>query len=503
MDGRGMVRDSATVILRTARALALPLLLLASCLAFASAGFSQDERLWAGSVDEARQLAAQRRCLVLLHFWDYNCPPCTRVERYVFSSPDVTRALETNYVAVRVNVSASGQLAEQYQVRQWPTDVITTPDGRELYRGVSQQDPTRFLAQLDAVAAKSRVRNQAVESIAARQLPFSSPEGIQSGTRDPLLVAQNEQKWDYAPQSRASGAPNYRSREQETGTRAAADTVTPVAGSSDIPGRPDAAPASANGDEGPSVQNGGYLGAKGIDSYRSRWERSGEPAIPALPAREPAIDPRRPVPSDVNVAEPDLGSNHRSPAREPGLSESVSNPHMNPSPSGGAVAATGEPMPAGGSSSSSAQGSRGLSAAGDTIGRTMPPPPRVDEASPPLALDGYCPVTLVEQNRMLKGDPQFGARHRGRTYLFADEIASEKFFADPDHYSPMFSGYDPVQLLDTHKWVPGHHKHGLRIGTRIFLFSSEQTLQQFWNEQERWLPASEQAMRELSAGIRR
>jgi hypothetical protein len=60
-----------------------------------------------------------------------------------------------------------------------------------------------------------------------------------------------------------------------------------------------------------------------------------------------------------------------------------------------------------------------------------------------------------------------------------------------------------VQLLESHKWVLGHHKHGLRIGTRIFLFSSEQTLQQFWNEQERWLPVSEQAMRELSAGIRR
>jgi len=504
MDGRGSVVRAASVNLRAARELAGALILIGSCLASGPAVWGQDERLWAASVAEAQQTAAQRRCLVLLHFWDYNCPPCTKVERNVFSSPDVTRALATNYVAVRVNVSASAQLARQYQIRQWPTDVIITPDGRELYRGVSQQDPTRFLAQLDGVAAKSRVRNQAVDSIAARQLPFSSAEGTQMGTRDPLLVAQNEQNWEYSSQSRGSGGPNYRSREQEAGGRAAAQAVAAAAGEGELHSRPDAIPASANGDAGPRVQNGSYLGAKTIDSYRSRWEKAGEPAIPALPAREPALDVRRPAPVDASAAAADLNSKHRSAPPDQGPRAPIANPHVHPSPSRGAVpgAANEQSLPAG-PSANAALRSRDTSAARDTPGPSVPPPPQVDEMQPPLALDGYCPVTLVEQNRMVKGDPQFGARHRGRTYIFADAAASEKFFADPDRYSPMFSGYDPVQLLESHKWVLGHHKHGLRIGTRIFLFSSEQTLQQFWNEQERWLPVSEQAMRELSAGIRR
>jgi YHS domain-containing protein len=127
-------------------------------------------------------------------------------------------------------------------------------------------------------------------------------------------------------------------------------------------------------------------------------------------------------------------------------------------------------------------------------------PAKIDAANPPIALDGHCPVTLYDQEKWVKGDARFGARHRGRTYLFASKQHAEKFFANPDQYSPVLSGYDPILLLEGKQWVAGERQHGIWLEkNRMYLFSSEQTLKRFWEEREQWVPLAEQAMQEQAA----
>jgi hypothetical protein len=43
----------------------------------------------------------------------------------------------------------------------------------------------------------------------------------------------------------------------------------------------------------------------------------------------------------------------------------------------------------------------------------------------------YCPVTFVEEGFMVKGDPEKESLVYGKTYLFADEKAQEKFNRNP------------------------------------------------------------------------
>src|SRR5262249_33353819 len=57
--------------------------------------------------------------------------------------------------------------------------------------------------------------------------------------------------------------------------------------------------------------------------------------------------------------------------------------------------------------------------------------------APPIALDGFCPVTLREvfdhnpadRSAWKKGDRRFGAIHDGRTFLFASAEQQQKFLA--------------------------------------------------------------------------
>ncbi|HQU45524.1 MAG: hypothetical protein B7Z73_07015 [Planctomycetia bacterium 21-64-5] len=116
-------------------------------------------------------------------------------------------------------------------------------------------------------------------------------------------------------------------------------------------------------------------------------------------------------------------------------------------------------------------------------------------AHPPLALDGYCAVALVEKRQWQRGDQRWGAVHRGRTYLFVSQDAQQAFLANPDHYSPVFSGNDPVMRLDHHQNVPGRREHGAFYNERVYLFASEETFRQFDREPNRYATEARQAMR--------
>jgi len=102
-------------------------------------------------------------------------------------------------------------------------------------------------------------------------------------------------------------------------------------------------------------------------------------------------------------------------------------------------------------------------AAADTLG------------SMPLGLEGYCPVTLVDLGTWAEGRVQWGARHRGRTYLFAGQEQQATFLANPDRYAPALSGDDPVLAMESGVSTPGQRRYGVTYQSRMYLFTSPET----------------------------
>ena len=56
-----------------------------------------------------------------------------------------------------------------------------------------------------------------------------------------------------------------------------------------------------------------------------------------------------------------------------------------------------------------------------------------------IAMDGFCPVTMIEKSKWVEANPQYGVVHRKRTYLFAGPEQQKKFLQDPDRFSPALS----------------------------------------------------------------
>jgi protein disulfide-isomerase len=118
--------------------------------------------------------------------------------------------------------------------------------------------------------------------------------------------------------------------------------------------------------------------------------------------------------------------------------------------------------------------------------------------SPPLGFDGCCPVTLKTLNRWAYGNPQFGAVHRGRTYLFTGPQQREQFLASPDSYSPVFAGKDPVLLLDNQVSQDGVRSFGFKYGDEFYLFSSKETMEKFKASPQTYAAGVRQAMSQLN-----
>jgi len=119
-----------------------------------------------------------------------------------------------------------------------------------------------------------------------------------------------------------------------------------------------------------------------------------------------------------------------------------------------------------------------------------------------VALDGFCPVSLVEQGTWSKGDPRWGAVHRGRVYLFSTPQSQQRFLTSPDRFSPVLEGNDPVRFAETGQLVAGKREHGVYYGDRIILFADEDALQRFGSRPDYYIAFMQQGGARSAMGTR-
>jgi len=109
------------------------------------------------------------------------------------------------------------------------------------------------------------------------------------------------------------------------------------------------------------------------------------------------------------------------------------------------------------------------------------------ETSPaPVALDGYCPVALLTDECWSAGDPQWTTTHKGLSYQFSGEAQLERFLANPDEYTPVYSGNDPVLVVDENRREAGKTDFCVTYKGRLHMFASARTLARFQESPQRY-----------------
>ena len=396
----------------------------------------------------------------------------------MFNQPEVIRALTSSYVPLRVNVDEDRALAQHYRVDRWPTDVIVTAQGQEIYRGTSPLDPNRYIATLDQIASHARLG-----------MPFAGSPSTDIAMTSPSAMPTRESL------SRASAFP--------------VDAAAGSGGRYVPPTLPGSQPYGQSTASGNNVPNSPYGGARVPESPTGAARpvpQTTATAAPSYVTNQYAAESQVPSPGASTSQHPaeqrasfttGYGSQIQPPAA-PQRPEATapanqplesSNPYIAGLPSRGAAT-----LPPGGPGLSGppagAMNSPAQSAHAEQVNSTrqIQPPQATPGGQPSVAMDGYCCVTLIEQEKWVKGDPRWGVVHRGRVYLFTGPAEQQRFLANFDKYAPALSGYDCVKYADQGTLVDGKRAHGVFYRGQIFLFADEAALQTFWSSPERFAP---------------
>ncbi len=431
---------------------------------------SRDRIEWIGNWPQAQALAARHQRLVLVHFWSPDCSACVKLERSVFNQPECIRAVNTNYIPWKVNVAENPAVARDLRVDRWPTDIILSASGQELYRGPSSPDVYQYTARLDQIAAHARLNMPAgVDSGATAQWP-SSP----GANPPPATPTGATAQWSPATGPYGS-SPTTGPYGSSLATGPIGSTVGPPA--AEEPSR--AAPAQP-----------AYV--------TNQWAAPQPPTAPQPAAQPAAAQP--PIAEQRAAFTTPYGGEFQLPTgsvpTEPAAGASSAFPAGSSWPAAATSAAADPSVGPSAQSPATTMPTPSSAAVPHADPPVLGPPRSVDSPSAPpmadvtaLGLDGYCPVTLAEQEKWVKGDPKWGARHRGRLYLFVGPEQQQRFLENFNKYAPALSGYDPVQYSDHGLLVDGKRAHGVFYRGQIYLFADEAALQQFWAGPERYASA--------------
>lgn len=115
----------------------------------------------------------------------------------------------------------------------------------------------------------------------------------------------------------------------------------------------------------------------------------------------------------------------------------------------------------------------------DTAEAAEPDASVVKSGTAELTLEGYCPVSLWESRRWVKGEEQYAAEYQGVKVLLSSKEAQDKFESNPKRYLPRFLGCDPVVVWETDRAVPGKIDFAAFYDEELFLFSSNDNRAKF------------------------
>ena len=414
-------------------------LVLCGCLPSVAAESDIDASIqWQTDLETAQQLGAQHNRLVLLHFWSERSAVCEQLEQGVFRDSNFVTALHTDFIPMKINVDQSPQLRRRYRIRQWPTDVVLTAGGEEVYRGLSQTETGTYQGLLTSVARRHRT---------AKQHP------------SPVLQSPIERIVQLFQKNPANSHP----ADELTG-----ELAPPQIGFG-IPFDPSEQPAS----EEPPASRPPIKVAQATQLHQATGSWQPIPVEPSTaPDRRSSFVPRW-------VEAPSLQQTRVAAASSIQQLAVISQFDQQKE------AAASEPI-------------KQLE-----LNRVEHPKPiaesRQTGANTKLGLAGHCPVTLLgnaeQKGNWLAGDSRWGIVHRDRLYLFADESKRDLFLEEPDRFSPVISGYDPVLFADQRQLVDGQRKFGAIYRGQIYLFVSETTLNQFWQSPGKYKSLVDAAMR--------
>ncbi|MDR2755224.1 MAG: thioredoxin family protein [Planctomycetaceae bacterium] len=399
------------------------LIVLFFCFAVDTKADAQQEIIWETNFERAITRAKTLNRPLFLHFYGDNCPPCKSMEGNVFRDEQVIAQMNRSFVPVKIKVSEQTQLAKKFSVQVIPTDLVLTGESRLIHRRQGGITTERFLEYLHFLL--SNINQPAYQEIAQQ-------------TSTPIQTVPEPVNSSPVP----SPAPPVQ-------VQALSHQTAPLYQHAEINNK---------------------IEQLKIETTQTELQKTEQPLRDPF-TRQPVVQPS-PVQVSQTSAEPinpiRVTEKRTLPEEKfilPKTVDTVFVPQIHKEP---VIVPTISPM--------GLQSNSGVQNNSDEITTTM--------VEVPLGLEGYCPVLLSTEERWIPGNPAYYTMYRGHVFRFSSEEAMVEFMKTPALYAPVAMGEDIVLMVDRNKKVYGNRKYGAWFQGRVFLFSSQESLDSFASRPE-------------------
>ena len=433
---------------------------------------------WTEDYEAAVQRAAAADSVLLLHFYGDHCPPCKLLDKKTFQDPALVAKMNDSLVPVKINADRRRDLALKYNVTRWPTDVYLFPNGEEIYRGISNQDPAVYCKTISRVSLRHRdwtlERNSIARANEKRQdraLAANTPQ-IQSERTAYSGSAGHSVRTHSAAWANPAGLPQSHSQNQQLPVAAPIVPRQRIIENPYYSKQPIVVPPAP-----------GLLPAPSQPTVPESAQR---PAPILQSPVAPSPSPSPPTPSAQNQF-----------AQNPSVQAPIGQSNVPPvpqqlPPATPSAIPSAMPPPAAEPQHSPATRTAATTPAQPVSSqRSVTPSEPTDEPkqiyAETIGLEGFCPVTLIESmsvpnaNGWVAGNASFAVRHRGRIYHCASERARRTLLSAPDQYTPCLSSFDLIHFVKAGTLIDGKNEFGcVQEGTnRIFLFATKENGEEF------------------------
>ena len=103
-----------------------------------------------------------------------------------------------------------------------------------------------------------------------------------------------------------------------------------------------------------------------------------------------------------------------------------------------------------------------------------------------IALAGYDPVSLLQDQKLVPGRTDLSVEHDGRVFRFANEAGRDAFLQKPDSFAPVNGGRCPVSQVDRGDFATGDPHWGVVYQGHLFLFKNLADRDRFAQDPERY-----------------
>ncbi|MCA9128099.1 MAG: hypothetical protein KDB22_13485 [Planctomycetales bacterium] len=109
-----------------------------------------------------------------------------------------------------------------------------------------------------------------------------------------------------------------------------------------------------------------------------------------------------------------------------------------------------------------------------------------DASVAPIALNGYCPVSILDQRAWIKGKEEFAVLLDGKMYHFQGAEQKAKFLKQTVKYAPALGGDCIVCAVDSHTRHPGTVHDTAIYNERLYLFANSVEKNKFVTEKDKY-----------------